>query len=175
MKIVLIGYMGSGKSTSGDLLAKNLKVDFIDLDTYITKKYNQSISEIFENEGEEKFRELESTYLKEVLKKNDVVIAVGGGTPCFNNNMMLIKQQAISVYIKMDAKSLTKRLLLSKTPRPLIKGKSEKELLEFIQTNLNKREPYYQQATYTIDPEQKSVDQLAEAIKNLIKNDLIRR
>ena len=64
MKIVLIGYMGSGKSTSGDLLAKNLKVDFIDLDTYITKKYNQSISEIFENEGEEKFRELENTYLK---------------------------------------------------------------------------------------------------------------
>lgn len=89
--------------------------------------------------------------------------------------MMLIKQQATSVYIKMDAQSLTKRLLLSKTPRPLIKGKSEKELLEFIQANLNKREPYYQQATYTIDPEQKSVDQLAEAIKNLIKNDLIRR
>src|SRR5437660_384427 len=101
MKIFLMGYMGSGKSAVGKCLAKKLNFYFIDFDDYVEKEAGKSVSEIFSNGGEKKFRELENKYLKKLLHINNAVVSLGGGTPCFYNNMELIKKNGISVYFEM--------------------------------------------------------------------------
>src|SRR5688500_7926474 len=101
MKVFLIGFMGSGKSTVGKKLAQKMTLDFIDLDAYIEKQRQKTISYFFENFGEEKFREIERDALAELLEKDNVVISTGGGTPCFFDNMEKIKKNGISVYIEM--------------------------------------------------------------------------
>jgi shikimate kinase len=111
MSITLIGFMGCGKSTIGHLLSQRINKKFIDLDEYISAKQQMKLSEIFKKMGEDAFREIEHICLKEVLKEEYAVISLGGGTPCFFNNMDLITQASFSIYIKMDADVLAKRLL----------------------------------------------------------------
>ena len=150
MLIYLIGYMGSGKTTSGKKLAKMLKYDFLDMDKSIEKRKGMTIDEIFEKEGELKFREYESEYLKECSQLKDTVISTGGGTPCFNDNMELIKYSGISIYLRLPVKTLHLRLLNSKKNRPLINDLSEKELFNYIQKQIREREPYYLQANEVV-------------------------
>ena len=169
MKIYLIGYMGSGKSAIGSILAGQMKLDFIDFDKHIENETGKTITEIFDAFGEDKFRELEHEYLKKLLTKENVVISLGGGTPCFYNNMELINMSGISVYIEMDVDSLVKRLSNARNKRPLIRDLNETELKYFIETNLEKRKTMYQQAHFSIIGNKRSTGELAEEIKKNIK------
>ena len=160
--------MGSGKSTVGEKLTAMIHLDFIDFDDYIEKKAGKTIAEIFENQGEEKFRIMENSFLREVITIDNVVISLGGGTPCFFNNMELINKNGISVYLEMTVDSLVKRLLKAKRKRPLIDGMNAVDLKYFIEANLEKRKPIYKQAHHTINSENKSPEELAELIWKMV-------
>ena len=152
MRIFLIGFMGSGKTKRGKEIAQKLGYNFFDLDELIQKKNNKTISEIFEKEGEGKFREYEHDSLKEIIKSDDYVLSTGGGTPCFNNNIDLMNQNGITVYLKAESSFLLSRLTNTNNDgRPLIAGKSNEELHDYIKESLNQREQYYIKAKYTFD------------------------
>jgi len=150
-RIILIGYMGSGKTTIGRQLAMALGLQFYDLDWYIEMRYHKKVSEIFAEHGEEYFRDLEQRMLHEVAEFEDVVISCGGGTPCHGDNMEYMNQQAETVYLKATPEVLCMHLEMGRTVRPLILGKSGDELLQFIKDSLVEREPYYSQAKHTLD------------------------
>jgi len=168
MKIYLIGYMGSGKSTIGKLLSDQLKLDFIDLDKYIEHETGKSITEIFAQNGEAGFRVMEHDYLKKVVTKDNMVVSLGGGTPCFHNNIDLINKNGTSVYLDVDLDVLTKRLSKEKNDRPLIKNLNDTELKSFIERNLEKRETIYKQASIIIKVKTLDKDELVEKIKRKI-------
>lgn len=139
--------MGCGKSTHGKKLAKLLGYNFIDLDDFISEKFNKTITELFNSLGENEFRKLETLAFQECINNNkNTVFSTGGGTPCFNDNIKLMKESGIVVYLKLDAKSLFKRLLNSKENRPLLQNKSNEELHSFISKLLLEREHFYNQA-----------------------------
>ena len=153
-KIFLIGYMGSGKTTVGKLLAKKMNLPFIDLDLFIENRYRKSVGEIFAEKGEANFREIERKALQEVSQFENLVISTGGGAPCFFDNMNIMNEAGTCIYLKVGIEELAKRLNCGKGKRPLIKDKNPEELKEFISVNLEKREPFYNQATYIYDAEQ---------------------
>lgn len=146
-RIFLCGFMGCGKSTHGKKLASVFKTPFVDLDNYIQKHENKTIQFIFDNEGEDEFRRLETKYLQQVINENNTaVISLGGGTVCFNNNIDTIKQNGILIYIEMPAAALAQRLKNSKQKRPLLNGLMPEEYETFIEKRLTDRNPYYRQA-----------------------------
>jgi len=169
MKIFLIGYMGSGKSTVGKRLAEKINFDFIDFDKHIEKETGKTITEIFDADGEEKFRLLEHEYLKKLLNKENVVISLGGGTPYFHNNIQLINKNGISIYLEMSLDVLVKRLSKARKKRPLIRDLNEVDLKYFIEANLEKRKPIYQKANHIIQSDHLFADDLAEEIIKLIR------
>ena len=150
-RIVLIGYMGSGKTTVGKALAKEIGLPFYDLDWYIESRMRKKVSQIFAEQGEEGFRRIERNMLHEVAEFEDVVVSCGGGTPCFFDNMDYLNNQAQVGYLKADPEVLHKHLLMGKGDRPLLKGKSPEELITFIREQLEKREPFYTKARYSLD------------------------
>ncbi len=150
MRIFLIGFMGCGKTTLGKKLAKHLNYNFIDLDSYIEKTTNKTITEIFENKGEKTFRIVEKESLMEVCKKDNLVIATGGGTPCFFDNMQKILDSGKAIYLKMEIEDLLERLETEKSQRPLIENKSAKELENFIRNKLSEREYFYKKSNYIL-------------------------
>lgn len=145
-RVILIGYMGSGKTTLGKILAQHTGLHFIDLDWHIEKRYHKTVSELFAEQGEEEFRTIEQRMLHEVSEFENVIISSGGGTPCFFDNMEYMNRQALTVYLKASPKVLFHHLKMGKQQRPLLKGKSDEELLKFIQDTLQKREQYYSKA-----------------------------
>ena len=149
MRVFIIGYMGSGKTTVGKKLARKLDLQFFDLDSLIEKTYNKSIERIFKDNGELEFREIESKVLKDISKKDNFILSTGGGTPCFNDNMIFITENGVSIYLKGTPEFLVSRLQNSKTVRPIIQGKSFEELHTFITNHLEERKPFYETATYT--------------------------
>lgn len=152
-KIFLIGYMGCGKTTFGRILAARLNMSFVDLDAFIEEKEFKSIGQIFEEKGEDEFRKIEHTALLEVCEFQNTVISTGGGVPCFFDNMQIMNEQGLTIYLQVTPEKLTDTLKKAKKNRPLIKDKSEAELLAFIQENLGKRTIFYSQAKLTIDPD----------------------
>ena len=150
-RIILIGYMGSGKTTVGKALSKETGMMFYDLDWYIESRMRKTVSQIFAEKGEEGFRKIEYNMLHEVAEFEDVIISCGGGTPCFFDNMDYLNQQGDVVYLKATPETLYKHLLMAKVERPLLKGKTKEELLEFIKTQLNTREAFYNKARYQLD------------------------
>lgn len=150
-RIILIGYMGSGKTTLGKALSKETGLMFYDLDWYIESRMRKTISELFAEKGEEGFRKVEYNMLHEVAEFEDVIISCGGGTPCFFDNMDYLNQQGDVVYLKATPETLYKHLQMARVERPLLKGKSQEELIDYITTHLQEREPYYQQARYQLD------------------------
>lgn len=148
MIITLLGYMGCGKSTIGKELAQIMGYVFIDLDNYIETKEGKSITAIFNDKGEVYFRKKENEYLKEILDtKNKIVLSLGGGTPCYGNNMDLVNSKTYSVYLNLSVDKLTERLYAEKEHRPLISHlNTQNSLNEFIGIHLFERSPYYLKA-----------------------------
>jgi shikimate kinase len=145
--LYLVGYMGSGKTTIGKLLAEKLNRSFIDMDEFIENRYRKTIATIFEEKGENGFREIELRVLQETAGFENVVISTGGGLPCFFDNMEVMNRTGITIYLKASVDELVRRLNFDKQKRPLIKGKNPEELRAFIETNLEKRESFYNRAT----------------------------
>jgi len=150
MRIYLIGYMGCGKSTLGRRLSKHLGLQFIDMDHYIEERNCKTIPQIFSEEGEAEFRKKERKALEELSQFTDIVIATGGGAPCFFDNIDLMNDSGKTIYMNIHPAILADRLLSSKTERPLIKGKSREELVAFIDETLKKRNEFYSQAKFQI-------------------------
>ncbi len=166
--VILVGYMGSGKTTLGKKLAKALEFEFIDTDKKIEEAFNISVNEIFKTIGEDKFRELETLFIT-TFKGERAVIATGGGLPCFNENMNSLKDLGLILYLNRPAKELAHRLSQSKTKRPLLANKSNNELLLFIKNQLNEREEYYNQADFILDRDKQTVDYLVQHVKKHLK------
>ena len=150
-RIILVGYMGSGKTTVGKALSKETGMMFYDLDWYIESRMRKSVSQIFAERGEEAFRTIEYNMLHEVAEFEDVIISCGGGTPCFFDNMDYLNQQGDVVYLKATPETLYKHLLMAKVERPLLKDKSPEELIAYITDHLKERAPFYEKAHYTLD------------------------
>lgn len=164
-RIFLIGFMGSGKSTLGAKLARLLGYQFADMDYLIEETAEMSVPAIFEEHGEEVFRKWEQDILTELCRRENLVISTGGGAPCHSNMMDLMNSHGTSIYIQLSPEALKDRLLRSRTERPLIKGKSEPELLDFIKTLLKKREFFYNQATHIIDGMNVQTEELARLLR----------
>jgi len=150
-RIILIGYMGSGKTTMGKALSKETGMMFYDLDWYIESRMHTTVPQLFTERGEEAFRQIEYNMLHEVGEFEDVIISCGGGTPCFFDNIDYLNQQGDVVYLKADPETLYKHLLMAKVERPLLKDKTPEELIAYIREHLKERAPYYEQARYTLD------------------------
>lgn len=171
-RIFLIGYMGAGKTTVGKDLAKRLGLSFIDLDCYIEGRYLKSVSQLFAERGEDAFREIERKMLHEVAMFEDVLVSTGGGAPCFFDNMLFMNQCGTTVYLQVSVGELAKRLDVCKHTRPILKGLSGDALSSFIAENLEKRDPYYTQASIVFDAEkmltQADVNEISIALEKIL-------
>ena len=150
-RIILIGYMGAGKTTVGRQLAKRLGLMFYDLDWYIMNRMRRTVPQIFEESGEEGFRKIEHAMLHEVAEFEDVVLSCGGGTPCFFDNMDYLNRMGETVYLKASPEVLYAHLKMGKSVRPLLLGKTPGEVEAFVKGQLALREPYYSKAKHTLD------------------------
>ena len=144
--IVIVGFSGAGKSTVGRKLANKLDMTFIDLDLFIEEKYHTAIPLLFERYGESAFRTLEYAALQEVLASDNAVIAVGGGTPCYEDAMAQINAKAKSIYLQLNENEIVEHLLHSKKKRPLTNHLNEEDLRAYVRKTLAEREPYYLQS-----------------------------
>jgi shikimate kinase len=170
MKIIFLGYMASGKSTIGKEISKKLDMNFIDLDAYISEQEKQSISEIFKIKGEIYFRRIENLYLKQLLNyENDFVLSLGGGTPCYANNMELIQSsKAKSVYIKASIPTLVARLIEEKSTRPLVANLENDKMTEFVAKHLFERGFFYEQASIILNTENKTIQEVISEINSAL-------
>ncbi|WP_405604565.1 shikimate kinase [Polaribacter sp. Asnod1-A03] len=171
MKIVLLGYMASGKSSIGKKLSKLLSMSFLDLDDYIIEKEGMSISEVFKQKGEIYFRLIENKYLKEILAKDEsFILSLGGGTPCYANNMDEInrREDVTSIYLQGSNSKLVERLIKKKSKRPLIASLDNSKIPEFVAKHLFERRAFYEKAKVTIKIDNKSKKEVAEELVKLL-------
>lgn len=166
----LIGYMGSGKTTYGKLLTKSLNLSFVDLDVWLENKHQKTITQLFDEVGEDGFRKLEREALHEVSKLENVIIATGGGTPCFFDNMEFMNAQGETIYLRTSVRELRDRLKMSKTKRPLIQGKDLRELEDYIASHLEKREPFYMKSKYILDTDDLNPNNIQTSFKELLQD-----
>ena len=166
-RIFLVGYMGAGKTTMGKALAQVMGLEFIDLDHFIEARYQKTIKDIFAEVGEDGFRQLERRALQEVSEYENVILSLGGGTPCFFDNMNVVNAAGTSVYLKPTEEVLLMRLIKGKHKRPLLAEKTDDEILQFIREQLAWREPYYLKANITF--EASHLENKADIVKNAEK------
>ncbi len=152
-RIFLIGYMGSGKTTLGKAYARAMQLQFIDLDWYIEERFHKTVQELFEERKEDGFREIERNMLHEVAEFEDVIIACGGGTPCFFDNMEYMNGKGETVFLDASPEVLFRRLKIAKSKRPLLMDKSDAEVMDVNQNALRVRIPFYSQAKYVFNAE----------------------
>lgn len=169
-KIILLGYMGCGKSTIAKLLAKSISIFPLDLDDIIEKQENSSVKKLFSEKGEIYFRKLEHQMLSDLVQNQDTfILSLGGGTPCYSNNHEFLNgDNVISIYLNASVETLYERLLHSNSERPLIANKSPEEMKEFIAKNLFDRSYYYNQAQYKITVDGKSTDEIIAEIETIL-------
>jgi shikimate kinase len=169
-KIILIGYMGSGKSTIAQLLSEKLGILSFDLDVIIEKKTSLTVLQLFKQRGEVYFRKLEHQLLLEFVNTNkNMVLSLGGGTPCYANNHLLLNgNQVVSIYLKASIDTLYNRLIVNKDIRPLITNLEDNKLKEFIAKNLFDRSFYYNHATFNVNVDDKSPSSIADEIIELL-------
>ncbi len=170
MKIVLVGYMGSGKSVIAKKLAEELHILSVELDILIENKSKMSIEKIFSTKGELYFRKLEHELFLEKMESNEsFVLSTGGGTPCYYNNHELLKSDnCISIYLKASVSTLYDRLKNEKINRPLLVSLKNEELKDYIAKHLFDRSYYYHQAKFVIVVDDKSVAEIVAEIKTLL-------
>jgi shikimate kinase len=165
MKIFLIGFMGSGKTHWGSRLAEKMQMPFFDLDTVITQKEQKSISDIFLEKGEEYFRYLEKDVLEElVLGEERFILSLGGGTPCFFNNIEFMKKNGKVIWLNTSVDVLKQRLIRERMTRPMIKNVSEADLKSYIIRKLGERKMYYEQADLMVHEEGIQLEPLIELL-----------
>lgn len=150
-RIILIGYMGAGKTTIGRVLARRLNLDFFDLDWYIEDRFHKKVADIFAESGEEGFRKIERNMLHEAAEFENIVLSCGGGTPCFFDNMEYMNQLGETLYLKASPETLYAHLKMGKGVRPLLLNKTPEEVQVFIREQLKQREPFYDKAKHIID------------------------
>ena len=166
--IIIIGYMGAGKTTIGKALAKDLGVMFYDLDWYIESRMRKTVKQIFDEVGEEGFRKIEHNMLHEVAEFENVVVSCGGGTPCFFDNMDYMNQQGETVYLKASPEVLHAHLKMGKGVRPLLLNKTPEEVEVFIKEQLKQRELFYNKAKHIYDVDIiDSFDKLSESVQKI--------
>ena len=165
--IFLVGFMGSGKTYWGKMLAAANNFSFIDLDEAIEKKTGRTVAEIFENIGEEYFRMIETKKLRSLVKKRNTIIACGGGTPCFYENMQWMNDHGKTIYLSSTPEDILKRVLSEMEKRPLIKNLNQAELYFFIQQKLREREPFYNQSKFIVQSNEASIHSFASIISNV--------
>ena len=174
IRVILIGFMGAGKTTVGKALGKALGVTFYDLDWYIETRMRKTVKQIFDERGEEGFRKIEHNMLHEVAEFENVVISCGGGTPCFYDNMDYLNQQGDTVYLKASPEVLYKHLKMAKGVRPLLLNKTPEEVQVYIREELNRREQFYGKAKHILDIDvMDSLDKIqffVEEIKKALKD-----
>jgi shikimate kinase len=170
MKIILVGYMGCGKSTIARKLSKKLQIPALDLDKIIEKNYNATVSEIFQQKGEVYFRKIEhELFASLIANKESAILSLGGGTPCYSNNHELLKgNERISIYLKGSIETLFKRLKKGRAKRPLIANMKKKELQEFIAKHLFERSFYYNQVDHIISIDEKESDEVCTEIEKIL-------
>ncbi len=165
-RVFLIGFMGSGKSTIGRLLADDLHVPFIDLDDRIEQKEGMSISQLFAEKGEDFFRRLEAAVLREmVAKESSFVLACGGGTPCFYENMAFMNGQGITIWLNTPQEVMVERLLMAPDQRPLVSGLSREALTTFVSERLLQRKQWYSQARLEINTSSLRLKELRDQLE----------
>jgi len=164
--VYIIGFMGSGKSTAGRKLAMSLGWTFVDLDRKIEEVAGKTIPQIFSDDGEEKFRELETSVLQSLKTEVKTIISTGGGTPCHGDNMQIMLATGLTIYLKMTPEQLTSRLLESTGQRPLLKNIPDNKLNEFISKKLASREKWYSKAKITLEGKNLDINLLTSLIKN---------
>ncbi len=165
MKIFLVGFMGSGKTTWAKIIAGKLEIPFFDLDDLIEKRANLKINDIFDRKGEKYFRKLEAVCLRELHVMDSFILACGGGTPCFHDNMMVMNSLGITVWLNTPKEIMAARLLEEAGHRPLINGLSPERLQEFIEDKLEERLQFYNQARIIIDPTVSTPDDLIQQLQ----------
>ena len=170
--IFLIGYMGAGKTVIGKSLSKYINYNFYDLDNFIETMEKKKISEIFSDHNEVYFRKLENKYLKILSKKKESkIISLGGGTPCFTNNIKILDStpNSIKIYLKASVNCLINRLKDGKSKRPLISHiKSNKDLKEFISKHLFDRTIYYENADVKLSVDNLKINEIVRLISNIL-------
>ena len=167
-RVILIGFMGAGKTTLGRRLATRLNVPFYDSDAEIEKHHGKSIGEIFAEQGESHFREIERRFLESFDAEDEFVLATGGGMPCYGDNMDLLNELGVTIYLERSAKELSNRLMNAKVKRPLIEGLTEQELIQFIEDKLAVREEYYKNSAVILDRSEQDVNTLIHLLHHLL-------
>jgi len=157
MKIFLIGFMGCGKTYWGKLWSKNSGIQFFDIDDIVEEEQGKTAAKIFADDGEEHFRELETNALRNFADNNSAIIACGGGTPCYNDNVSWMNENGTCVYLKSSPENILKRLITETEKRPLIKNLKGEELLFYITEKIKERNFFYNKAKVILE-----VDNLPE-------------
>ncbi len=165
MRVFLIGFMGAGKSYWGQIWASKYGYSFYDLDVLIENVEKKSISSIFEEKGEMYFRKLESDVLKKTVSCHNCIIACGGGTACFSDNIKWMNSNGVTVFINQNIENIFTNLQQDNVQRPLLLNKNSEEQLLFIQQKLEERMPYYKQAQFTLMPNELYEDSLSIILK----------
>jgi shikimate kinase len=168
MKVFLVGFMGSGKSYRGRELAQTLGFDFVDTDTVIENLEGVPVSAIFSQKGEIYFRGLEAKTLRNIAKWDNIVVATGGGMPCFHDNMTFMNQNGLTIYLETPTDLLLQRLDPEVENRPLLHGKSESELRDFIEQKVQERTIFYALAKITVVQQNNTDDFIAQVLKNIM-------
>jgi shikimate kinase len=164
--IILVGFMGSGKTTFGKKIASGLSLPFFDVDAFIEMQTGMTIAEIFSRFGEEHFRDLERTCILNLQENHQGVIAVGGGLPCYKDNMSILLRLGLVFYLERSPKELFQRLIQAKKRRPLLVELSENELLNYIEQKLKERMPYYKQADHKLCRTEQNVESVIRLLKD---------
>ncbi len=168
--VFLIGYMGCGKSTLGRALGRATGVQFIDLDTYIERRFHANVRDIFARDGEEAFRDMERRMLREVGEFENVIVACGGGTPCFFDNLDYMNSRGTTVWLDAGLERTYTRLLAGRYKRPSIAHLTDEQLREHITRAIDERRQYYSRAKVTFDSSRlDNYDQIAESVQKFLK------
>ena len=169
MRVFLVGYMGSGKTGTGKELAAKAGYPFLDIDEMIEERYRISVLDFFDKYGEETFRKIERSILLETLDIPDIIIATGGGTPCFFDNMEIIRQNGTCIYLRMEPDELIARLAGIRKKRPLLKDKSREELDSYIRSQLSEREFFYRRAHHIVSQGEGAVEAIMKIFRSELK------
>jgi shikimate kinase len=170
-KLVLVGYMGAGKSTVAKILAKSLQIEWLDLDELIVLKEGNPIKDVFKTKGEIYFRKIEHQIFKDLItsKNKSFVLSTGGGTPCYAENHLLLKYPNVtSIYLQASLENLVSRILPFKSNRPLIANLNDDEMMDFVAKHLFERSYFYHQAKFVVKTDGKSMDEISNQILKLL-------